>query len=177
MEKRTVDIPGLNQKAHDATPRHYDTVRPWCNTLLNQKQWAEGEKCGAELIKLDPGRAAGYSALVFSYANQQKWKELDAILAEAEKNDPDGLSPFFQAGLQLALSGADNARAERYLRKYLTQEPEPNANRPSRAHWRLGQVLEKQGRKAEAIAEIQLATTQEPAFEPAKTDLKRLQGQ
>jgi len=68
----------------------------------------------------------------------------------------------------------DPARAERYFRKYLSQEPEGHAPSLSRAHWRLGQALEKQGRKPEGISEIEMAVRLEPDFEGAKKDLKRL---
>lgn len=40
--------------------------------------------------------------------------------------------------------------------------------------WRLGLILEKAGRQADAIAELQTATTLDPKFEPAAKDLKRL---
>ena len=68
----------------------------------------------------------------------------------------------------------DLPRAERYARKYLAQEPEPTSSSPAVAHWRLGLVLEKQGRKGDAIAERQSATRMDPKFEQAQKDLKRL---
>ena len=107
-------------------------------------------------------------------AQQERWQELDVVLAESKSRVPDDLGPQFQAGLETLLAGKDPARAERYLRKYLTQEPEAYGTRLSRAHWRIGQALEKQGRKAEAIAEIEVALRMEPEMEEAKKDLKRL---
>jgi tetratricopeptide (TPR) repeat protein len=98
-------------------------------------------------------------------------------LAEAESRVPDDLSPYFQAGLETLLADKDAGRAERYLRKYLTQEPEAYAPRLSRAHWRIGQTLEKQGRKTEAIAEIETALRLEPDLEEARKDLKRMKQQ
>src|SRR5205085_12677284 len=98
---------------------------------------------------------------------------------DAEKAVPDNLSPYFQVGQLIASGnggGNDYARAERCLRKYLTQEPELNSTKWSRAHWRLGQVLEKMGKKPEAIAEFQAAVQLEPEFKPAQEDLKRLKG-
>ena len=68
----------------------------------------------------------------------------------------------------------DLPRAERYARKYLSQEPEPTASTPAVAHWRLGLILEKEGKKPEAIAALQTATKLDPKFEPAQRDLKRL---
>jgi tetratricopeptide (TPR) repeat protein len=65
-------------------------------------------------------------------------------------------------------------RAERYARKCLSQEPEPTSSSHAVAHWRLGLVLEKEGRKADAVAEIETATKLDPHFEQAQKDLKRL---
>jgi tetratricopeptide (TPR) repeat protein len=95
-------------------------------------------------------------------------------LSQAEKNVPDNLSPYMRAGSVLLFQSKDLLRAERYFRKYLSQEPEGNASRPAQAHWRLASVLEKEGRKPEAISELEAALKLEPEFEPAKKDLKRL---
>lgn len=76
----------------------------------------------------------------------------------------------------LPLSKDDLPRAERYLRKYLTQEAEAESPSHAAARWRLGLVLEQPGRKAEAISEIEAAVKAEPSIEPAKKDLKRLKG-
>jgi tetratricopeptide (TPR) repeat protein len=71
-------------------------------------------------------------------------------------------------------SGADNPRAERYIRKYLTQEPEPGNAPLANAHWRLGRLREKEGRRADAIAEIDQATKVNPKLEDAVKELNRL---
>ncbi len=93
---------------------------------------------------------------------------------KAEKNLPDNLYPAFRAGLVMLQTGTELPRAERYLREYMTQEPEAGYPKLSRAHWRLWLVLEKQGHKPEAVSEIEVALKLESAFEPAKKDLKRL---
>ena len=110
-----------------------------------------------------------------AYASQSKWAELDRALADAEKNVPDNLNPEFQAARILGEAGAELPRAERYLRNYLKQEPEPKYPTWSRAHYRLGQVLAKQGRKPEASDELQACLKLEPEFKPAQEELKKLQ--
>ena len=42
------------------------------------------------------------------------------------------------------------------------------------AHWSLGLVYEKEGRKQDAIAELETSLRLKPDFEPAQKDLKRL---
>ena len=44
----------------------------------------------------------------------------------------------------------------------------------ARARWRLGQVLERQGRKNEAVAELEAAVKMDPDFADAKQDLKQM---
>jgi len=67
-------------------------------------------------------------------------------------------------------------KAEAYLKKYIagTKEPEPGAPIIAGAHWSLGLVYEKQGRKPEARAELETAVRLKPDFEQAKKDLKRM---
>ncbi len=139
-------------------------------------RWELAEKEALTAKKIDPDRTGPYSILAAVYATAERWNELDAVLAEAEKKIPDNLTPYLRASSALLTVNKDLARAERYARKYLAQEPEPNAASPAVAHWRLAAVLEKQGRKSEAITELQTATRLDPKFEQAQKDLKRLRG-
>ena len=140
----------------------------------SQKKYDVAEKYAAEALKLDDSTAASYSVLAVTYANEQRWSDLDAIIAQAEKNVPDDFGPHYQAAKVLLTSGKDLPRAERYFRKYLTMEPEAGEPPWAGAHWRLGQVLEKEGKKSDAIAEMEEAVRLEPDFKPAKEDLSRL---
>jgi len=137
-------------------------------------RWDLAEKEALAARHVDPDRVNPYAILAAIYAVQERWADLDGILADAEKRIPDNLSPYLRVAGTLTNAGKDLPRAERYARKYLSQEPEPNASSHAVAHWRLGLVLEKQGRKADAIAELQAATRLDPKFEPAQKDLKRL---
>lgn len=163
-------------KAAAANPRYYDPRILLANYYLGdqQKKYDLAEKYALEAQKIDPSRTAPYEVLAWVYVLGSRWKELDALLTKVEQAGPDDLGPEFQAGKAILLHGSDMARAERYFRKYLTQEPEAGTPGLNAAHWRLGLVLEKQGRKQEAIAEIETSLQLEPNFEPAKKDLKRL---
>jgi tetratricopeptide (TPR) repeat protein len=132
------------------------------------------EKEALTARKIDPDRVGAYSILASVYAAQERWADLDAVLTEAEKQIPDNLSPFLRVAGTLQNTGKDLLRAERYARKYLSQEPEPTASSHAVAHWRLGLVLEKEGRKADAVAEVETATKMDPNFAQAQKDLKRL---
>jgi hypothetical protein len=87
---------------------------------------------------------------------------------------PDNFNTYYQAGRVLQSRGVDLGRAERYFRKYLSQPPEGQMPAHAAAHWRLGLTLEKAGRKADALAAMQESVRQNPNFEQAQKDLKRL---
>ena len=139
-------------------------------------RWELAEKEALTAKKIDSDRTAPYSVLAAVYATAERWADLYAVLAEAEKKIPDNLTPYIRASTALFTAGKDLARAERYARKYLSQDPEPNATSPALAHWRLGTILEKEGKKPEAIAELQKAVQLDPKFEQAQKDLKRVKG-
>jgi tetratricopeptide (TPR) repeat protein len=163
-------------QAVQADPNRYEPHLNLANIYAGgtSPRWELAEKEALAARHLDADRVNPYGLLASIYAAQEKWTELEAILTEAEKRIPDNLSPYLRTAGTLTNTGKDLARAERYARKYLSQEPEPNASSHAVAHWRLGLVLEKQGRKADAIAELQTATRLDPKFEPAQKDLKRL---
>jgi tetratricopeptide (TPR) repeat protein len=175
-DKQPADAETYYRKAAEAGPRNYSAqlAPAWFGLSSDDKKFDVVEKYARQAIALDPGRSAGYSALARALAGEERWQDLDSLLAQAEKNVPDDLSPAYHAAVGLLLLEKDPARAERYLRKYLTQEPEGQAPPLSRGHWRLGQALEKQGRKNEAIAEFESALRLEPSLDSAKKDLKRL---
>lgn len=137
-------------------------------------RFALAEKEALAARKIDADRVTAHSILAVVYAAQERWADLDAVLADAEKKIPDNLSPYLRVAGTLQLLGKDLPRAERYARKYLSQEPEPTASSHAVAHWRLGLILEKEGRKADAIAEVETATKLDSKFEQAQKDLKRL---
>jgi len=161
-------------QAAQADPARFEPHVNLANVYAGNKRYELAEKEALTAKTIDPDRVAAYSILATVYAAQERWTDLDAALNEAEKKIPDNLSPYLRVAGTLQNTGKDLPRAERYARKYLTQVPEPTASSHALAHWRLGLVLEKEGRKADAIAELETATKLDPKFEPAQKDLKRL---
>ena len=175
----TGDFETLYRKAAEAArsaDMKYEATLSLMTWYSSQKppRYDAAEQQAHALLKIDPHRAAGYRALGVLYVIGSRWPELDAVLVEAEKAVPDNLSPYYRAATVIIQQGSDYARADRYLRKYLMQEPEPGGATLAHAHWRLGLALEKEGKRADAIAEIEQATKLKPDLEDAKKDLRRL---
>jgi len=140
------------------------------------KKFDLAEKYARDAIKVDPSSMDAYSLLAQALIQQNKDTEVDAVLAQAEKDAPYSLNPHYQAGKALLALNRNLPTAEKYIRKYLTQEPEPTMPPLAAAHWRLGLVLEKEGKKPEALKEVQLALQMKPDLKQAEPDLKRLKG-
>jgi tetratricopeptide (TPR) repeat protein len=179
MQKRPLpEIEALLRRAVQLNPRLYRALTDLTSILASEgyRRYPEAEHFARQAVAADPARAAGYVDLASACAHQQHWSDLDAALDEAKRHLPDNPAPLFSAAVALLESGADLARAERYLRQYLTQEPEAGAPTRSTAHWKLGLVLEKQGRLADAANELRAAAAEnsgDPAF---KKDFKRIAG-
>jgi len=179
MQKRPLpEIEAYLRHAVQLNPHFYRALIDLTSILASDgyRHYAEAEHFARQAIAADPGRAAGYVYLAAVYAHQQRWNDLDATLAEAQRRVPDNSAPLFSAAVAMLESNTDLPRAERYLRQYLTREPEAGAPTQSSAHWKLGLVLEKQGRLADAANELRAAAAQisnDPAF---KKDFKRIAG-
>jgi tetratricopeptide (TPR) repeat protein len=173
---KEADIEDYYHKAAQADPKSYGIQMRLARFYLSdkQKKYDLSEKHAQQALSLDAGRIGAYKVMAVVRVRQEHWQELDLLLAQAAAKVADDLSAHFEAGLQTLLAGKDPVRAEQYLRKYLTQEPEAGAPSLSQGHWRLGQALEKQGRKTEAISEFEAALRMEPTLEGAKQDLKAL---
>jgi tetratricopeptide (TPR) repeat protein len=135
---------------------------------------AEAERIAREVLEKEPWRQGAWSLIAVLQARTGRLEELDATLAAAEAGDPGRLGATYSAGRTLVVEKKDPARAEKYLRRYLAVPPEIGWPTHAGAHWRLGLALEQQGRRDEAVAEIQIAVRDQPDLEGAKKDLKRL---
>ena len=178
-EKHTAEVESLLQQAIGADPNNYFARTQAANFYLSKggASLVHAEEQAKQAIRIDPGRAAGYTALATVYTQQGRWKDLDSVLQDSQREVPDDLAPFYQAAKSILTGNQaqELPRAEKYMRAYLSQPAEGNEPGLAAAHWRLGLILEKEGHKEQAKQELQEALRLEPSFELAKKDLKRLQ--
>src|SRR5579872_2785090 len=167
-------IEPLYRKAVEADPNSYlARIRLAFYCLRAARKFADPETNAREALRINPGRADAYDLPVAALVQQSKWADLEAALTRGRESVPDDLKPSFNAAVRLVTRGVELDRAARYLNTYLSQEPELFAPSHAFAHWRLGQVFEKQGNAAGAASEYQASLKLDPAS-PAKTDLEKL---
>lgn len=134
----------------------------------------EAQAAARKALALRPDHAEALGLLAQALAAEGRWKEVEETLARAEQQVPDNFLPHYMVGRYLVVARREPLQAEALFRRYLSQEPEGGCPSRAGAHWRLGLALEMQGRKAEAIQQLQTALSLQPDFADAKRDLKRL---
>ena len=169
-------VGGSNEKAIDQAKQiaaldplegHYAMA----TVHLDQKKLAEAEQDYRAAIAADPKRAKSYVRLAFVCIGEKKESEAPALFRKAVEVDPNYLPGYFGVARSDLLSGQSFDEAERFFGKYLTRWPEEGDPTWANAHWRLGQVYEKQGKKELAIAEWQEALKLAPNYKPAQDSL------
>ena len=105
---------------------------------------------------------------------EKNYKATGEELAASLRIDPSYLPAQFQIGHVAALSGANLPAGVEALRKYMAQKLGDDDPPLHRAHYWLGVIYEKQGKKSEARAEFQAALRARPAQKDAQAALKRV---
>lgn len=104
-------------------------------------------------------------------------KNYDTALAEFEtaiKLDAGYMPGWFQIGHVAALTGKDMTRGEEALKRYLTHTPARDEPGLHRAHFWLGGLYERQGKKSEAKTEYATSLKINPRQKDAQEALKRV---
>jgi len=178
LEKNSAEVEAYYLKAVEADPKNYRALSSLAefDSHSPHVKYDVAIRHAQQALQLDPSRVDAYWILARIFALQERWGDLDPILVASERNVPDDLRPFYEAAHALLETGKEFRRAEGYVKKYLSQEPEGGEPDTADAHRLLALVFEKEGRNAEARAEIQTALQLRPNFRAAKDDLKRMDG-
>ncbi|HXA49017.1 MAG TPA: hypothetical protein VNV86_01865 [Candidatus Acidoferrum sp.] len=134
----------LTQRAAEAEPPSYKRQIALAQFYMAPEHLNEAaaEPATRKALALDASRVDAYAILAAIYAGRGDWSALDAILDAGAREDD--AAPFYRAAERLLARGTDPARAERYLRKYLSQEPEGNQPIAADANRKLALALEAQ---------------------------------
>ena len=120
----------------------------------NKKQYADAETAFKKVIELKPDHAGAYTQLASIYNAQKKFKEAQAMSAEASKRLAAGgaggnATALYNAAV-IAWNGNDFAKAHELLTQAVKAEP---AHADS--HFMLGRVLINLGKLGEAATEFE----------------------
>jgi Tfp pilus assembly protein PilF len=128
-----------------------------------------------EAIRLHPGSAKAHTFFGQFLVNVEK--NYGAAFTEYEtalKLDATYMPTLYHLGRAAALSGSNLPRGEDTLRKYLSHTPAENEPSLASAHYQLGLICEKTGRKEAAKQSFQTAVRLSPSLKPASEALKRM---
>ena len=121
-----------------------------------------------------PKSARAHIDLGVSYIGQKNFKAAGDEFELAVKVDPAYMPGYFRLGQISVFTSSNYARGEELLRKYLTYTPKENEPSMARAHYWLGQIFEKQGKKAEAKASFETSLKLNPNQKDVAEALKRV---
>lgn len=169
FHKQATETEALLRKAVEASPPTYRSRIALARFYLEPDHFNPG---GAEIqakdaLRLDRSRVDSYAVLAVTWANRGAWTDLESTLAASAGSVPDDLVPYYRAAERLMADGRDPARTERYLRVYLSQEPEGNEPPVAEAHWKLGLALQAAGREADAVTEWKESVQLDPESKAA----------
>ena len=133
---------------------------------------AEAEYKKAIAASSQPARY--WVELAHFYRRTGRLSEMEDAIRRAVGTVQQGEPSEFDAAALLVHSGRNFAGAAQMLRHYVSEE-DPSEDGPAfRAHYLLGVVLEKQGKKKEAAAEFQTALNMASEYRPAQDALARV---
>lgn len=127
-----------------------------------------------DAVKEQPNSPRAHYWLGVSYLGDDNYPAAAGEFEAAIKVDPLYMPGWFQVGHVAALTGTNLERGEQSLRKYLASTPKRNEPPLYRAHYWLGTIYEKQGKKAEAKASFATSLSANPNQKDVQEAMKRV---
>ncbi|HSP14301.1 MAG TPA: tetratricopeptide repeat protein [Thermoanaerobaculia bacterium] len=149
-----------------------DGHRAFARIYSSQKKPDLARKEYLDAVREQPASPNAHCLMATVWMSEKKWKEALDELDTSLKLDAAYMPAFFRIG-QLAVLASDGyTRGEESLRKYLGWRPGEQDPPLYRAWYWLGQIYEKQGRKADAkqcyAASLKLNPSQKDVSEALK---------
>ena len=152
-----------------------DGHRAQARVYSRQKKTDLARKEFVDAVREQPNSAKAHYFLGGFLINTDKnWAGAQHELDMAIKLDPAYMPPYFRIGQLAARSESNYARGEESLRKYLAYKPGENEPNLASAWYWLGQMQQKQGKKAEAKQSYTNALKLAPESKEIKEALKGL---
>jgi tetratricopeptide (TPR) repeat protein len=137
---------------------------------------AEAERHYRKAVEIDATGRRGPVELASFYAGEQRWSDARGVFeARLTKNPGDSFSAYMLARLMQA-QGADLPRALDLIDRYLASPALEGGPTHADAWFRKGQVFDKLGRRADAVAALETALKLDPRHALASRELQKLKG-
>lgn len=138
------------------------------------KQPSVAELAYRDAVKLDPSHHLARVSLAMYLQRGERWDEIRALWGDSLTRNPEDALAHYQLGRAAAVSGKELDSGLLHLDRFLASNETPEGMTQGAAHWRRGQVLEKLGRRDQAIASYAESVRREPYLQSAQDDLERL---
>jgi len=156
--------------AQDAAAAH--SVKAQLAQRAKKFETAEQEYRAAIAVSKQPG--GRWLDLAGFYLSRGRLDQMEDAINKAASEDIQPSAVPYEAALLLLQSGRNFPGAIELLQQYLADGSQPEAAPAYKAHYLLGNILEKQGNRQAAAAEYQAAISLAHEFNQAGTALKRV---
>ncbi len=129
-----------------------------------------------EAVKLGPDNARAHMALAGMLQRQERWDDLRGLWQELLARQPEQALARYQLGRAAAITGQRLDEGLAHVDAFIAAGVVPADLSMPAAHWRRGQILDKLGRRDEAIAALKLAVADPQMQRQAQPDLDRIAG-
>ena len=157
-------------KKRDAIDGH----RAFAAIYSHQKKPDLVHKEYADAVKEQPNVPRAHYYLGVRFLSEKKNPEAIAEFETAVKIDPQYMPGWFQIGHMAAVTGTGMERGEESLRKYLAYTPKRDEPPLYRAHYWMGTIYEKQGKKGDAKASFAKSLSANPNQKDVQEAMKRV---
>lgn len=181
-----LNAPGFMGGGRDKADAQREALRAihpvWGHLADAQLSWRADEDLAAAerhyraalaLMPREDRARVGLSSLL---QQQERWDEARAYWDAAVAADATDLVAVYQQGRLSAVTGSELDAGEQAMRRILAADPLPESLSRAATHWRLGQILDKLGRREDAVAALAEAVRLDPRLEDAKKLLASLRG-
>ena len=166
------------RKLADSVASSDPATAAWIRAIIamQDKQPSEAENHFKAAISASGNSASMWLELARFYRRQQRWSEFEATMQQALNANKKGPTDLFDAGEMLIRANRNLPLGIQTLRKYLESGHTDEYGPAFKAHYLIGQGLEKQGNNREAQAEYKAALSLASNFRPAQDALRKISG-
>lgn len=141
---------------------------------MTDKNPSAAEAALREAVALAPDNTRVRMSLAGLLQSQDRWDDVRQVWTDQLAREASNPMARYQLGRASAITGHDLEAGLAHMDAFLDANEIPDGLSIAAAHWRRGQLLDKLGRRDDALAALQLAVTDKQVKAQAQPDLDRL---